>query len=235
MLSVLGPSTSERAAGVAAVALGSDVDLAARAFGQGFLETLQLAVTSYALALALGAVLAVMHISPASPARWASRAFVEFFRNVPLLLIFFLFGFGLPKVGLDFRPFTWAVIVLATYTAAFICETIRSGVNSVSMGQAEAARAIGLDFIQSLRHVVLPQALRAVVPPLGSLFIALTKNTSLALVVGVQEVSAKPEQLINQNVSTVLVIVGVASCYLAVNLPASYVIGRIEAKAVFAR
>jgi glutamate transport system permease protein len=176
-----------------------------------------------------------MHISPAAPARWASRGFVEFFRNVPLLLIFFLFGFGLPKVGLEFSPFKWAVIVLATYTAAFICETIRSGVNSVPLGQAEAARAIGLNFSQSLRHVVLPQALRAVVPPLGSLFIALTKNTSLALVVGVQEVSAKTEQLVNQNVSTVLVIAGVACCYLAINLPAGYLIGRVEQRAVFAR
>jgi glutamate transport system permease protein len=212
------------------------LDIAWEYFSAGFVETLKLAVLAYLLALVLGAVLAVMQVSPAAPARWASRTYIEAFKNVPLLAILVLFYLGLPKVGIHFDSFTWAVLGLGMYMAAFVCETLRSGINSIPLGQADAARALGLTFGQSLRFVVLPQAFRTVIPPMGGLFISLTKNTSLVIVMGVQEVASKTEQLINESVvNTLVIILGTVACYLMINLPASYLISRVERRAVFVR
>ena len=107
-------------------------------------------------------------------------AYVEIVRNTPLTLVFIFFVFVAPQIGLNVPFFTSAVFALSVYTAAFVCEAVRSGVNSVGAGQTEAARAIGLTFTGTLRLIVLPQALRSVVPPLINIFIALTKNSSVA-------------------------------------------------------
>ena len=204
-------------------------------FFQGMLATLQLSLAGFALALVVGTGLAAALVSPVPPARWAAAAYVAVFRNLPLLVILILAVFGLPQTGLQLSPMTWAVLVLGLYTAAFVCETLSGGINGVNVGQTEAARALGLSFPQSLRLIVLPQAIRSVVPPLGSLFIALTRNTALASVIGVVEISARTAQLVNDNVSTIVVIVGSASGYLIINLPAAWMVRRLERRAVFAR
>src|SRR5262245_47515943 len=136
-------------------------------FWQGFRTTLVLALLSYVGAFILGTLLAIMRISPAAPARAAGTAYVEWFRNVPLAVLMFVAILCLPKLEIRLDAFKAALLVLVTYTAAQICEALRAGVNSVGKGQAEAARALGLTFGQNLRHVVLPQAGRTVVPPLG--------------------------------------------------------------------
>ncbi|HEY4937773.1 MAG TPA: ABC transporter permease subunit, partial [Actinomycetota bacterium] len=123
------------------------------AFGAGFRTTLALTLASFAGALAIGLVVASMRVSPVAPLRAAGTAYVETIRNIPLLVLLFLFFFGLPKMGIQYPPFPSAVIVMAAYTGSFVAETIRSGVNTVARGQAEAARAIGLTFPQSLRLV----------------------------------------------------------------------------------
>jgi glutamate transport system permease protein len=213
-----------------------NLDEVARLFAEGLWGTLWLSLASFALALVLGAILAMMHVSPAPPAKWAAQAYTAFFRNTPLLAIILLAGFGLPKIGLRFEPEQWALITLGMYTSAFVGETLRSGINSISLGQAEAARSIGLTFGQSLRHVILPQAVRTVVPPLGTLYTALVKNTALALVLGFPEIAAKAELMINQDVSSVwAIIIGLVVCYLLINLPASWLISRAEKRATFAR
>lgn len=158
-------------------------------FWAGFRTTVLLALASYAGALILGAVLAVLRISPAAPARAAGLAYVEWFRNVPLLVHLFVAILCLPKLGVRIGPFAAAFLVLAMYTAAQVCEALRSGVNAVPRGQAEAGRALGLTFGQNLRHVILPQAARTVVPPLGSVFIALVKNTAVASLIGVVDLT----------------------------------------------
>jgi glutamate transport system permease protein len=214
----------------------SDPSLVFEMFARGFWNTLWLSLASFAVALVLGAILAMMHVSPAPPAKWAAQAYTAFFRNTPLLVILILFGFGLPKLNLQLEPWQWALIGLGMYTSAFVGETLRSGINSISLGQAEAARSIGLTFGQSLRHVILPQAFRTVIPPLGTLYTALVKNTALTLVIGFQELAAKTELMINQDMASVWIVVGgIIACYLIINLPTSWFISRAEKRAAFAR
>jgi glutamate transport system permease protein len=205
-------------------------------FWQGFQTTVILALASYAGALVLGSVLAIMRISPAAPARAAGLAYVEWFRNVPLLVLMFVAILCLPKIGIRINPFQSALLVLVMYTAAQVCEALRAGVNSVAAGQAEAARAIGLTFGQNLRYVVLPQAARTVVPPLGSIFIALVKNTAVASLIGVVELTFKFGELARDAPSQIMtLLVAVAAAYLVITIPAGYIVSRFERRAVIMR
>lgn len=205
-------------------------------FWQGFRTTLVLAFASYAGAFILGSVLAVMRISPAAPARAAGLAYVEWFRNVPLLVLMFLAILCLPKIGVRIDQFQAALLVLVTYTAAQICEALRSGVNTVSKGQAEAARALGLRFGQNLRYVVLPQATRTVIPPLGNIFIALVKNTAVASAIGVFELTYRITELGRDFPKYALtLLLASAACYLAITIPAGYAVSRFERRAVIVR
>lgn len=161
----------------------------------GFRETVTLAAVSAVVALAGGVLLGAMRVSPAPPMRWFATAYVTAVRNTPLVLLFVLFVFGLPFLNLRLSFFTRAAIALSVYTAAFVCEAVRSGINTVQPGQAEAARALGMTFGQTLRLVVLPQALRSVLPPMSSVLIALTKNTSIAEAFGVTEATYQLDSL----------------------------------------
>ena len=215
-----------------------NLDLMAAALLTGLWTTVWVSAASFIIALIVGALLATMHVSPAPPARWVATIYTGLFKNVPLLAILFILYFGFPKIGIVLPNWSWALIGLGAYTGAFVGETLRSGINSIDLGQAEAARSIGLTFGQSLRYVILPQAFRSVVPPLGSLLTALVKNSSLVLAIGVAEASAQAQRLINDNqnrFSLWAVIIGVACCYLIVNLPISYFIRRAEKRAEFAR
>ncbi|MDJ0317590.1 MULTISPECIES: amino acid ABC transporter permease [Arthrobacter] len=150
-------------------------------FLTGFKNTGILFVISAFFALILGTIVAGMRVSPAPAMRAAGTLYVNAVRNTPLTLILAFFALGYPKLGLPSIDFMTAAIVgLSLYTATYVCEAIRSGINTVSVGQSEAARAIGLPFMQTLTLIVLPQAFRSVVPPLFSVFIALLKNTTVA-------------------------------------------------------
>lgn len=150
-------------------------------FVTGFKNTGILFVISAFFALILGTIVAGMRVSPAPAMRAAGTLYVNAVRNTPLTLILAFFALGYPKLGLPSIDFmTAAIIGLSLYTATYVSEAIRSGINTVSVGQSEAARAIGLPFMQTLTLVVLPQAFRSVVPPLFSVFIALLKNTTVA-------------------------------------------------------
>jgi glutamate transport system permease protein len=164
-------------------------------FRQGFLTTLALTAVSTVLALALGTLLAAMRVSPVPTLRAAGSAYVEVVRNNPLTVVFFFAVFVLPQLDVRLSFFTFAVIAVTVYHAAFFCVAVRSGINSVGVGQAEAARSIGLTFTQTLRLVVLPQAFRTVVPPLINVVIALTKNTSIAAALGVVDLTAVTSRL----------------------------------------
>lgn len=154
----------------------------------GFLVTLRLLALSGLLATVIGTVLAAMRVSPIAPLRAFGTSYVNVFRNTPLVVLFLIAVVGLPAVGvLQGSFFSRAVAALSVYTAAFVCESLRSGINTVDPGQAEAARSIGMTFGKSLRIVILPQAFRAVIPPLASVYIALAKNTSVAGAFGVTE------------------------------------------------
>lgn len=157
-------------------------------------KTVQLAILSAIGATLVGTVIAILRVSPVPVLRGIGSAYVNTFRNTPLtvLMIMSVLGFSF-ILGLQIREdfsdnaYWWAVIMLSLYHAAFICEALRSGVNTVPAGQAEAARSIGLTFGQSLTEVLLPQAFRGAIAPLASTYIALIKNTTVAAVIGVSE------------------------------------------------
>lgn len=203
----------------------------------GFLATLTLTAASGALALVLGTVLATMRVSPVGPLRTVGTLYVEIVRNTPLTLIFFGFVFVLPTLG--FVPglgFETALYALTLYTSAFVCEALRSGVNSVGIGQAEAARSIGLTFGQTLSQVVLPQAWRTSIPPLISVLIALTKNTSVAAGFAYLELVAVQRTLMTSHPADGLwIFFGIALMYLVITIPLGIIASRIERKVAFAR
>jgi glutamate transport system permease protein len=176
-------------------------------------------------------------VSPLAPLRAAATVYVEILRNTPLTLVFFFLVFVAPQFGiLPPLGFGTAVVALSLYTSAFVCEAVRSGINSVAVGQAEAARAIGLTFGQTLGLVVLPQAVRSVIPPLINVLIALTKNTSVAAGFAVVELLATGRRLALANPADAMwALAGVAIFYLVITVPAGYLAGVLERKVAFAR
>jgi glutamate transport system permease protein len=201
-----------------------------------FLTTLSLSLLAGVLAVVLGTVLAAMRVSPVLPLRGLATFYVETFRNTPLTVVFFFMIFGLPQIDFVIGFFPGAVLSVGLYTAAFVCEAIRSGINAVSPGQAEAARAIGLTFGQSLRTIVLPQAFRTVVPPLGNVLIAMVKNTSIAAGFSVSELSSLLPRLVNADAGDLtLVLVGVVVGYMVITLPSAAAVNRIERRVAILR
>ncbi|GAA0916643.1 amino acid ABC transporter permease [Virgisporangium aurantiacum] len=225
-------------------------------FAKGFWLTLQLCILSAIGALVIGTIVAVLRISPLPPLRWLGTTYVNVFRNSPLTIVFFMIVFGLPVLGsnaefldvpglnliftrldYDLPYFRFAVIALSLYTGAFVCEAIRSGINAVSPGQAEAARAIGLTFGQNLRHVVLPQAWQASVVPLGSVIIAMIKNSALAGFFGlVGDLSQTGYDLvISKGEPVIPVFIGIAAGFLILTMPLGLLLDRVERRTVKAR
>ena len=161
----------------------------------------------------LGTILAVLRVGPVSILNKAAALYVTLFRNTPLLMIFVFIFIAMPVLGYNFKVvenieiagynvsafFFRACLALTLYTSAFVCEALRSGVNAVPLGQAEAGRAIGLTFSQSMTLVILPQASRAVIPPMTSVMIALAKNTSVAAAFGLAEATATMRGFTNNN------------------------------------
>ncbi|MBW9205422.1 amino acid ABC transporter permease [Mumia sp. zg.B53] len=163
----------------------------------GFLTTLRLLAGAGALALVIGTVIAMFRVSPVPVLRRTGAVYVAIFRNSPLLVLLLVTYYGLPQLGIN-PSFYWKIILaMGLYTGAFVAESLRSGINGIPLGQAEASRSLGFTFGQSMTQVVLPQAFRNVVPPLASVFIALTKNTSLAMSFGIAEAAFRMKGLIN--------------------------------------
>jgi len=202
----------------------------------GFGKTLGLLGLSGVLALTLGTVIAAMRISPVGSLRGFAAFYTEIVRNTPLTLVLFFCGVLLPSLGVPADYFALAVLGLTVYTSPFFAEAIRSGINGVPIGQAEAARSLGLGFGQTLRLIVLPQALRMVVPPLINVFIALTKNTSVAGGFFVIEIFAAAGVVINKRGDEVIaILLAVAAFYLIVTIPLGFVAGRVEKRVAILR
>ncbi|MDG4767069.1 amino acid ABC transporter permease [Solwaraspora sp. WMMD406] len=225
-------------------------------FVGGFWLTLQLCVLAATGALLIGTFVAVLRISPVPPLRWLGSAYVTIFRNVPLTIVMFFSAFGLPalgsnadflripglsiifsRLGIDLPYFRFAVLALSVYTGAFVCEAIRSGINAVPPGQAEAARAIGLTFTQNLRHVVLPQAWKAAIVPLGSVIIAMIKNSALAGFFGVVgDLSNSAQSLTSSGGEPIIpVFIGISIGFLIMTVPLGVLLDRIESRRAVAR
>lgn len=197
------------------------------AFGMTIYLTFFAAIGS----LVLGTVLAVMRVSPVGVLRGLGAFYVNTVRNTPLTLILLfcvlgvLYVLQVPLAPTDSptsvrdNAIRWAIVGLSVYHAAFVCEALRSGVNTVDRGQAEAARAIGLTFPQSMREVILPQAFRGAIAPLGSVLIALIKNTTVASIIGVAEASGLMKTIIENETASVTVFLVFAIGFVILTLP----------------
>ncbi len=204
-------------------------------YGDAMVVTVELTLLSFAAAFLIGVLIAAFRVSPVPPLRIFATFWVETFRNTPVVVLMSLFFFGLTKVGVRYSPFVSAVIVLSVYTSTFVAETVRSGINSVAKGQAEAGRAIGLTFPQVLGLVVMPQALRTVVAPLASVFIALIKNSAIAGAFGVLDILGLAQGLNNEHPQPVAILAGAAVAYLMLALPAGWGLAVLERRVAIKR
>jgi glutamate transport system permease protein len=205
-------------------------------FGPFFLTTIELFLLSAVGSLVWGTILAMLRVSPVPVFRAVGTAYVTIARNTPLTLVFAFFVFAYPLldiVKMDYFPA--AVVALTVYTSAFICEVVRSGINTVPVGQAEAGRALGLTFAQILGQVVLPQALRSVVPPLISTLIALLKNTTIAAGFSVAEAGAIRSYLSERGENQLIGLLWVALGFIVLVTVLSFVQRSLEKRWSVAR
>jgi glutamate transport system permease protein len=212
-----------------------------------FWTTIQLTVYSAIGALILGTVLAAMRLAPVPVLNWLGAAYVNIIRNTPLTLIIVFCALGVGQTlritlvdphsptSIADSNFRLAVLGLTVYTASFVCETVRSGVNTVPMGQAEAARSLGLTFGQNLRLILLPQAFRAVIIPLGSVLIALTKNTTIASAIGVAEAALLMKEMIESTAAVLTVGAIMAAGFILLTLPLGLLFGWLGKRLAVAR
>ena len=205
-------------------------------FFEGFRVTLLLLVVAGVFSLILGTVIAAMRISPVAALRVFAAFWTEIARNTPLTLVFIFTAFVLPMLGVRLPYIVLAFIALTYYTSPFVAEALRSGINGVPVGQAEAARSVGLGFGQTVSLVVLPQAFRMTIPPLINVFIALTKNTSVAGGFFVVELFATTRQLANDNGNIVIqILITAAALYLVITVPLGFLAGQLERRWVVKR
>ena len=209
---------------------------------KGFGYTLFLFLISGLLSLVLGTLLVAFRVGPVAVLRWAGGWYVTLVRSTPLVVVFAFFQFAAPMLGIRFGwldvhigPFDFtsffgaAVVSLTLYTSCFVCEALRSGVNSVPLGQAEAARAIGLTFGGTMSQVVLPQAFRASVPPLASVLIALIKNTSVAFIFGMAEAIYQMRSMTNNFPSErTTIFLAYAAGFIVIVFVFSFLANRLE-------
>jgi len=211
-------------------------------FLTGLWLTVQLSILGSIGALVVGTVIALFRVSPIPPLRWLGVAYVEFFRNTPLLVHLFFLWLGLGALGFRFWTtdtfgtiFRAAAVGMALYHGAYVAEVIRGGLLGIDKGQIEAARSLGLSFVQTLRYVQLPQTFRATVPPLGNIGIALIKNTSLASTIGVAELLQAADIVESRTFRSDEAYGAVLLLYLVLTIPASLGVNWLERKMLIAR
>jgi glutamate transport system permease protein len=207
-----------------------------------FWANIRISVTVGVLSLLLGTLITAMRVSPIRVLRFAGTVYVNTLRNTPLTLMLLFCSLGLSDT-LKFKisetssvNFFWlAVLGMSAYTATFVAESLRAGINTVPLGQAEAARAIGLTFSQSLRMVILPQAFRAVIAPLGSVMIAMIKNTTVILVASYAEAAALMKDMFEQYGATLPIFLGFAVGFMCLTLPTGFFFGWLSKRMAVAR
>lgn len=210
-------------------------------FFGGLWLTVQISVLGLLGALVLGTIVALLRISPLVVLRWIGGAYVEFFRNTPLVVQLFFLFLGLPFLGFRFATDTFdsifraAITGMALYHAAYVAEIVRGGLLAVDRGQIEAARSLGLSYAAMLRYVQLPQTFRAVVPPLGNIAIALVKNTSLASTIGVAELLYAAEVVETRTFRAEEAFLAATIGFLFLTIPLGILVNTLERRMVIAR
>ena len=201
----------------------------------GFRTTVVLSAGAMALGLALGTMLVVLRLLPGRALPAVARLLIEFFRNVPILIQFFFYFFALPRLGLSLSAFACALLGLSLYSGVYVAEALRAGVLAVGHGQVEAGLASGLGFLQVLRHVVLPQAVRLVIPPLTNLLVFTIKTSAVASTITVGEVMYVSEAIESETFRTFELFTAAAGFYLVLTIPLGAVARRLERRLALQR
>jgi aspartate/glutamate/glutamine transport system permease protein len=194
----------------------------------GFENTVKASLLALVFSFILGVIVAVMRIAPFRLLNVIGTSFVEFIRNIPLILIAFIFYYGLPAMGIKLSGFVAGTIALSIYTASFIAEAVRAGIQSVDKGQTEAARASGLTYLQTMRYIILPQAIKIVIPPIGNQFLNLVKNSSILGVIAGLDIMYFGDSISAETFVVFDVYIFVAMFYLLLTIPLSLFVGFFE-------
>jgi putative glutamine transport system permease protein len=204
--------------------LSNNLDL----YLEGFKYTVMSSIVALIGSFILGIIIAVMRIAPIRILNWMGTAYVEFIRNIPLVLIAFAFYFAFPVIGVTFSGFVAGTTALTIYTAAFITEAIRAGILSVPKGQMEAARSSGLTYVQAMYYIILPQAIKIVIPPLGNQFLNLVKNSSILGIIAGADLMYQGDLISTRTFVTFDVYIFVGMFYLLLTVPLSMGVRYLE-------
>ncbi|MDO7906817.1 amino acid ABC transporter permease [Paenibacillus sp. JX-17] len=199
-------------------------------FMDGFLNTIEASLIALAGSFVLGAIIAVMRISPMKLLNWIGTVYVEIIRNIPLLIVVLFFFLGLPAMGVPLDGFTAGTLGLTIYTASFIAEAIRAGIQSVPRGQSEAARSSGLSYNQAMLYIILPQAIKIVLPAIGNQFINLVKNSSVLAIVAGLDLMYYSDLINSDTFMPITVYAITALFYLVLTIPLSILVHYMEGR-----
>ena len=194
----------------------------------GWPATLTVASGALVFALIFGLVIALMRISTWRLLRWPATAYLEFFRGTPALVQLFVIYFGFPDWGFQPSPLQAAIIGLGMNGAAYISEIYRAGIESIHRGQMEAALSLGMTPIKAMQHIILPQAIRTMLPPMTSFSIVLLKDTAIVFSIGVLEVMALARQLVTETLTSAPIYLMAGAMYLCVTIPMARLAARLE-------
>lgn len=195
----------------------------------GAVITVKITAMSVALGIVIGLFAGIARICRVKPLRWISAVYVDFFRGTPLLVQIFLFYFAVPVItGQRIDPYVAAVGSCGINSGAYIAEIVRAGIQSIDEGQMEAGRSLGMTWTQTMRYVIVPQAMKRVIPPLGNEFIALLKDSSLVSVIGFEELTRRGQLIIAKTYGSLEIWFSVAIIYLAMTLTISRFVAFLE-------
>lgn len=180
---------------------------------KGAFMTIELTTFAVVIGIILGTILGLARVSQNKAFNGIAKAYIEFFRGTPLLVQLFLLYFGLPNLGIDINAYLAAILGLGLNSGAYVGEVVRSGINSIDKGQMEAARSVGMSSSQAMQYVILPQAIKRVIPPLGNEFIALLKDSSLVSVIAVKDLTRQGRLIISRTYESFLIFAAVAVLY----------------------
>lgn len=197
-------------------------------FFEGFKNTIFSSLLALFFSLLIGTLMAIFQLSANRVVKSLARIYVEFFRNIPLLIIVMFFYVVLPLYGMAFTGFEAGTIGLTIYTSAFIAETVRSGIQTVPAGQMEAALSSGFTYVQTMQYIILPQAFKIVIPPLGGQFINLIKNSSILAMVAGLDLMYQGDLVASNTFITFDTYIIVGIFYLILTLPLSYLMSYLE-------
>lgn len=197
---------------------------------QGAWITVTVTVISMALGLVLGMIAALAKLSKLKIVSWLANQYIDIVRGTPLLVQLFLIYYGLPQIGITIDPFPSAVLGLGINTGAYVAEVIRSGIQAVDKGQREAAFALGLTPVQTMRLIILPQAFKIIIPPLGNQFILLIKDSSLVSTITLVELTRTAQRIISTTYKPIELYLLAALMYYIISLLATKLLNKLEKK-----